>query len=177
MLFKDLEGQQEVPMHMKVFMTFPCPSLNRHEYFMTFSCPGPNRHEHFYDFLVSWSQWIWTFLWLSPVSRSQWIWTFLWLCHVQVPMDMYIFMTFRFLGEQLIWEAARASGAAPTYFRGYGAYLDGGLIANNPTLDVLTEIHEYNFGLKMQVRDLPVLSLYDSCYFSFFFFLFINIDD
>ena len=86
-------------------------------------------------------------------------------------MDMNIFMTFRFSGEQLIWEAARASGAAPTYFRGYGAYLDGGLIANNPTLDVLTEIHEYNFGLKMQVRDLPVLSLYDSCYF-FFLFLF-----
>ncbi|GFS11117.1 85/88 kDa calcium-independent phospholipase A2-like [Elysia marginata] len=55
-------------------------------------------------------------------------------------------------GEQLIWEAARASGAAPTYFRGHGAYLDGGLMANNPTLDVLTEIHEYNFGLKMQNR-------------------------
>ncbi|KAK3775650.1 hypothetical protein RRG08_049831 [Elysia crispata] len=55
-------------------------------------------------------------------------------------------------GEQLIWEAARASGAAPTYFRGHGAYLDGGLMANNPTLDVLTEIHEHNFGLKMQNR-------------------------
>ncbi|RUS71722.1 hypothetical protein EGW08_020519 [Elysia chlorotica] len=55
-------------------------------------------------------------------------------------------------GEQLIWEAARASGAAPTYFRGHGAFLDGGLMANNPTLDVLTEIHEYNFGLKIQNR-------------------------
>ncbi|KAH9489716.1 85/88 kDa calcium-independent phospholipase A2 [Bulinus truncatus] len=54
--------------------------------------------------------------------------------------------------EQKVWEAARSSGAAPTYFRGYGPFLDGGLIANNPTLDVLTEIHEYNMGLRMMNR-------------------------
>ncbi|XP_048248074.1 85/88 kDa calcium-independent phospholipase A2-like [Haliotis rufescens] len=61
--------------------------------------------------------------------------------------------------KQPIWLAARCSGAAPTYFRAYGKFLDGGLIANNPTLDVLTEIHEYNLGLKQnneghQVRPL-----------------------
>ncbi|XP_055875592.1 85/88 kDa calcium-independent phospholipase A2-like isoform X1 [Biomphalaria glabrata] len=54
--------------------------------------------------------------------------------------------------EQKVWEAARSSGAAPTYFRGYGPFLDGGLIANNPTLDVLTEIHEYNMGLSISKR-------------------------
>ncbi|CAG5128672.1 unnamed protein product, partial [Candidula unifasciata] len=54
--------------------------------------------------------------------------------------------------EQKIWEAARSSGAAPTYFRAYGPFLDGGLIANNPTLDVLTEIYEYNLGLKLLNR-------------------------
>ncbi|CAL1540222.1 unnamed protein product [Lymnaea stagnalis] len=54
--------------------------------------------------------------------------------------------------EQKIWEAARCSGAAPTYFRGHGPFLDGGLIANNPTMDVLTEIHEYNMGLRMLNR-------------------------
>lgn len=47
----------------------------------------------------------------------------------------------------MIWEAARATGAAPSYFRAFGRYLDGGLIANNPTLDALTEIHEYNMAL------------------------------
>ena len=45
--------------------------------------------------------------------------------------------------EQEIWRSARCSGAAPTYFRAMDRYIDGGLIANNPTLDVLTEIHKY----------------------------------
>ncbi|XP_013146930.1 PREDICTED: uncharacterized protein LOC106109842 isoform X1 [Papilio polytes] len=44
--------------------------------------------------------------------------------------------------EQLVWQAARATGAAPSYFRASGRYLDGGLMGNNPTLDVLTELAE-----------------------------------
>lgn len=31
--------------------------------------------------------------------------------------------------------------------------MDGGLIANNPTLDALTEIHEYNLALKARGRE------------------------
>ncbi|XP_075228914.1 calcium-independent phospholipase A2 VIA isoform X2 [Lycorma delicatula] len=50
--------------------------------------------------------------------------------------------------EQMLWHAARASGAAPSYFRSCDRFLDGGLIANNPTLDAITEIHEYNLALK-----------------------------
>lgn len=50
--------------------------------------------------------------------------------------------------EQLMWRAARASGAAPTFFSAFGRFLDGGLISNNPTLDCLTEIHEYNLAMK-----------------------------
>lgn len=56
-----------------------------------------------------------------------------------------------FLSEQLVWRAARSSGAAPTYFRPMGRFLDGGLLANNPTLDAMTEIHQYNKALKAQV--------------------------
>ncbi|KAL5289787.1 PLA2G6 family protein [Megaselia abdita] len=55
--------------------------------------------------------------------------------------------------EQLVWRAARATGAAPSYFRAFGRFLDGGLIANNPTLDAMTEIHEYNMALKSVGRD------------------------
>ncbi|KAK5642233.1 hypothetical protein RI129_008400 [Pyrocoelia pectoralis] len=55
--------------------------------------------------------------------------------------------------EQLIWHVGRATGAAPTYFRAFGRFLDGGLIANNPTLDALTEIHEYNLALRATGRE------------------------
>ena len=64
-----------------------------------------------------------------------------------------------------MWMAARSSGAAPTYFRPCGRYLDGGLIANNPTLDILTEILQYNAALhatfrsKEKVTPAVVLSL------------------
>ena len=76
-----------------------------------------------------------------------------------IPPDLHLFRTYtapqdllRLPGtseqkkpeQQLIWEAARASGAAPTYFRAFGSYLDGGLMPNNPTMDALTEIQEYN---------------------------------
>lgn len=50
--------------------------------------------------------------------------------------------------EQKVWHAARCSGAAPTFFRPSGAFLDGGLMSNNPTLDVLAEINQYNLGLE-----------------------------
>lgn len=43
--------------------------------------------------------------------------------------------------ERPIWEAARASSAAPTYFPAFQKkFLDGGVMANNPTLDSLAEI-------------------------------------
>lgn len=47
-----------------------------------------------------------------------------------------------------VWEACRASGAAPTYFRAYGNFIDGGLIANNPTLESLTEFEITNAAFK-----------------------------
>ena len=53
-------------------------------------------------------------------------------------------ITFLAVADQLVWRAARGTGAAPSFFRAMGQFLDGGLIANNPTLDVLTDIHKYN---------------------------------
>lgn len=59
--------------------------------------------------------------------------------------------------DQLVWRAARCSGAAPTYFRPIGRFLDGGLLANNPTLDAMAEIHEYNKSLIKKVREILAL--------------------
>ena len=39
-----------------------------------------------------------------------------------------------------VWEVARASSAAPTYFPPFNVFVDGGLLANNPTLDALSEL-------------------------------------
>ncbi|XP_063363554.1 85/88 kDa calcium-independent phospholipase A2 [Cydia amplana] len=50
--------------------------------------------------------------------------------------------------QQLVWQAARATGAAPSYFTASGRYLDGGLIANNPTLDALSELTEMRLAFR-----------------------------
>ena len=42
-----------------------------------------------------------------------------------------------------IWTAARATSAAPAFFKQFGNYVDGGLKANNPSMSALTRIHQY----------------------------------
>lgn len=53
-------------------------------------------------------------------------------------------------------------------YRAFGSFLDGGLIANNPTLDVLTEIQEYNsvmnaLGAGTPIQPMIVVSLGTGC--------------
>ncbi|XP_076066780.1 85/88 kDa calcium-independent phospholipase A2-like isoform X2 [Oratosquilla oratoria] len=60
--------------------------------------------------------------------------------------------------EQKLWHAARSSGAAPTYFSASEKFLDGGLIANNPVLDTLTEIEEWNMAARAVGRESEVFT-------------------
>ncbi|GBN15854.1 85/ calcium-independent phospholipase A2 [Araneus ventricosus] len=47
-----------------------------------------------------------------------------------------------------LWEVARATGAAPTCFCPMGSLIDGGFVANNPTVVAITEILELNHIFK-----------------------------
>lgn len=77
----------------------------------------------------------------------------MWCLFFSVILFVFLLSSFAILHtEQLMWRAARSSGAAPTYFRPMGRFLDGGLLSNNPTLDAMAEIHDYNKCLKRQVR-------------------------
>ncbi|ESO06816.1 hypothetical protein HELRODRAFT_191207 [Helobdella robusta] len=48
--------------------------------------------------------------------------------------------------EQLVWQAARSSGLGFGFFDAFGSFVDGCVLAYNPTLDVLEEITEFNFA-------------------------------
>lgn len=53
------------------------------------------------------------------------------------------------LENQYVWETAKVTGAAPSYFRlDHNQFVDGGLIANNPTLDALTELQHFGTVMK-----------------------------
>lgn len=62
---------------------------------------------------------------------------FIYIAHCKAPT----------LNKQLVWKVARATSAAPIYFHSFETFVDGGLIANNPTIDAMTEIHEYNVAM------------------------------
>ncbi|CAJ0575841.1 unnamed protein product, partial [Mesorhabditis spiculigera] len=63
-------------------------------------------------------------------------------------------------GELKLWQAARCSSAAPTYFSApHGCYMDGGLIANNPTSEVLSDIQVIDALGPNKVKPAAFLSL------------------
>ncbi len=62
--------------------------------------------------------------------------------------------------ERKIWETARISSAAPTYFMSYDHFIDGGLMANNPTVDAIVEMNDQSMKLNGQPLKLScVLSM------------------
>ncbi|XP_071526358.1 85/88 kDa calcium-independent phospholipase A2-like isoform X2 [Panulirus ornatus] len=69
-----------------------------------------------------------------------------------------VFMNTQPPDKQKMWLAARCSGAAPTYFSASEKFLDGGLVGNNPVLDTLTEIEEWNMAVRAKGRDSEVFT-------------------
>ena len=62
--------------------------------------------------------------------------------------------------ERKVWEAVRASASAPTYFPAFeNKFLDGGLMANNPTLDAMTEVNKVSKSAGQPLQIGMVVSL------------------
>ena len=62
--------------------------------------------------------------------------------------------------ERKVWEAARITSAAPIYFPSFeDKFLDGGLMANNPTVDAIVEIMQQSKREKKTVKLGLVLSV------------------
>lgn len=86
------------------------------------------------------------------------------------PPDLYIFRNYvspsalvgepeeyaQFPDDTYIWETAKVTGAAPSYFTlDHLIFIDGGLISNNPTLDALSELVQFKavmMGSQQAVR-------------------------
>ena len=84
------------------------------------------------------------------------------MCNVQ-PLKLHIMSNYgeardnqKGPSERLIWEAARASSAAVPLFHPFeGTFMDGGFVANNPTIDTIMDIMKYRENAKVRA----VLSL------------------
>lgn len=58
-----------------------------------------------------------------------------------------------------MWKVARYTSAAPLYFSSKDGYLDGGLLADNPTEDALTAIQSFYHKRQMQIPISLIVSL------------------
>lgn len=58
-------------------------------------------------------------------------------------------------GDQLVVDVAMRTSAAPTYFPTYGKFIDGGVVANNPSMGALTQV----LSLGTKLEDVTLLSV------------------
>uniref|UniRef100_A0A183BNU9 phospholipase A2 n=1 Tax=Globodera pallida TaxID=36090 RepID=A0A183BNU9_GLOPA len=86
----------------------------------------------------------------------------------QIPIELVLFRNYNSPfaasdkhapGKVRIWQAARYSSAAPTYFASMDGLMDGGLIANNPSNELLREVYLHNEAAQLNIVSLgnPIL--------------------
>ena len=63
----------------------------------------------------------------------------MWFHSISITVTIYIYCTH----TELVWKVARYTSAAPFYFRPEDQYMDGGLLAPNPSLHALTTIQDH----------------------------------
>ena len=61
-------------------------------------------------------------------------------------------------GAELVIEVAMRTSAAPTYFPSYGSYVDGGVVANNPSMAALAQALDSR-AAGQRLEDLHLLSV------------------
>lgn len=59
--------------------------------------------------------------------------------------------------DLLVWDAAMRTSAAPTYFPVYNGYVDGGVVANDPSALAVTKVFAHY--AHVTARNVTVLSL------------------
>lgn len=94
----------------------------------------------------------------------------------QLPPELHLFRNYPTTGQTdayeetdedtLIWKAAKLTGAAPFYFQmEHHSLVDGGFVANNPTLDALAELSRCQRNLFEDDHDLvKVITFYVNTY-------------
>ena len=62
-------------------------------------------------------------------------------------------------GNVLVWKVAMATSAAPTYFPSFEGYIDGGVVANNPSMAAVAQAMDTRFRHGQRLEDIALISL------------------
>jgi patatin-like phospholipase/acyl hydrolase len=62
-------------------------------------------------------------------------------------------------GSEKVVDVAMYTSAAPTFFPSYEGYIDGGVVANNPSMAALAQVLDRRIGKPAQLEDVSLLSL------------------
>jgi patatin-like phospholipase/acyl hydrolase len=62
-------------------------------------------------------------------------------------------------GTEKVVDVAMYTSAAPTFFPSYEGYIDGGVVANNPSMAALAQVLDRRIGKPAELEDVSLLSL------------------